>query len=48
MMRIINDIIADNIYLLTDLVDFKKLDRIFLSDNNYEDEEELKLVLFKL
>ena len=43
----INDIIADNIYLLTDLVDFKKLDQIFLSDNNYEDERRIEACIIQ-
>ncbi len=38
----IKDVIEENIYLLSDLIDFKKLDQIFLTDQNYEDERRIE------
>ena len=43
----IKAIIEDNIYLLSDLIDFKKIDQIFLIDNNYEDQRRIEACIIE-
>ena len=43
----IMDIINDNIYLLVNDIDFKKLDNIFLNKNDYEDSRRIKACIIE-
>lgn len=43
----IKGIIEDNVYLLGDLIEFKKLDQIFLQNNNPEDERRIKACIIQ-
>ena len=43
----VRTLIEDNIYLLKDLVEFKKLDQIFLQNNAYEDERRIRACILE-